>query len=93
MSSGGQQFVESDPRALIAKADDERHRQAWLEKRRKELMEKTKAVVNAAKHEEEFSQWELTKYVLVVLGVITAIMFVVVYGLIYYLDNHATYYK
>lgn len=93
MSNGGQQFVESDPRALVAKADDERHRQAWLEKRRKELLESTKDVVNAVKHEEEFSQWELTKYVLLVLGVITAIMLLVAYGIIYYLDNHATYYK
>ena len=49
VESGRQAFDPTDARSLIAQADDERQRKAYMARRRQEMLEKTKDVVDAAR--------------------------------------------
>lgn len=90
MTNGQQTFIESDPRSLIAQADDDRHRMAWLEKRKQELLSSTAGIPKSSEAtNQEISVVHLMMYVLVILVFMSALMFVVAYGIIHYLDNDA----
>lgn len=90
MTNGQQTFIESDPRSLIAQADDDRHRMAWVEKKREELLKSTAGIPKSSKTEnQQISVVTLMLIVLVMLVFMSALMFIVAYGIIHYLDNGA----
>ena len=87
VEGGHQTFDPSDPRSLVAQADDERQRQKWMAQKREELLKTAGDVVKAAQ-DEELSSTDLVKYVAMILGSITILVVAVAYGLIWYLDNY-----
>ena len=90
MVEGGRQtFDPSDPRSLVAQADDERQRKAWMAHKQQELLAQAGDVVKAAQAEPDMSAGELFKYVSLILGAVTLLVVGVAYGLVWYLDNYA----
>ena len=62
---------------------------AWMAKKREELLAQAGDVVKAAQAADDFSNFDLAKYVVLILGAVSILVIGVAYGLIWYLDDYA----
>lgn len=84
----GQTFDASDVRSAVAQALDERQRQAWLERRKEELLKAAGSVVNSSgKAAEETSNADTLKFVGAAFLVVTVVSLGSVYGIMWVVDS------
>ena len=91
MIGSRQHFNSSDPRTIVAQADDERQRKASLRRRQQELLKTNADVVKAVQDmragEEAESSADVMKYVGIAFLIVLIVGIASAYGIIWIVDN------